>query len=126
MKKITLFSVLLFTVSIGFSQTIKFEQDTISYGAYKVFVDKEVQLFYGSSPKKEFIFVSIGSVLSGVTPLASTWSKRVVKIDKVYKQSGKLYARGFLLDAPGLRLVGGNKIFIEVEGAIDNKEVKID
>ena len=85
-----------------------------------------MQLFYGSSPKKEFIFVSIGSVLSGVTPLQSTWSKRVVKIDKVYKQSGKLYARGILLDAPGLRLVGGNKIFIEVEGAIDNKEVKID
>ena len=126
MKKITLLSVLLFTVSIGFSQTIKFEQDTIFYGAYKVFAGKDVQLFYGSSPKKEFIFFSIGSVLSGVTPLQSTWSKRVVKIDKVYKQSGKLYARGILLDAPGLRLVGGNKIFIEVEGAIDNKEVKID
>ena len=126
MKKITLLSVLLFTAVIGFSQTIKFEQDTIWYGEYKVFVGKEVQLFYGSSPKKEFIFVSIGSALSGVTPLQSVWSKRIVKIDKVYKQSGKFYARGILLDAPGLRLVGGNKIFIEVEGAIDNKEVKID
>lgn len=121
-----LLSVLLFTMSIGFSQTIKFEQDTISYGEYKVFAGKDVQLFYGSSPKKEFIFISIGSVLTGVTPLQSTWSKRVVKIDKVYKQSGKFYARGILLDSPGLRLVGGNKIFIEVEGAIDNKEVKID
>lgn len=121
-----LLSVLLFTMSIGFSQTIKFEQDTISYGEYKVFAGKDVQLGYGSSPKKEFIFISIGSVLTGVTPLQSTWSKRVVKIDKVYKQSGKFYARGILLDAPGLRLVGGNKIFIEVEGAIDNKEIKID
>jgi hypothetical protein len=124
----TLFLLLFLTLSSFsvFSQTLKFEKDTISYGSYKVFVGKEVQLFYGSSPKKEFIFVSIGSALAGVTPLESVWSKRMVKIDKVYKTMGKVYARGIILDAPGLRALGGNKVFIDVEGAIDNKELKTD
>jgi len=127
MKRIALLLTFLslFTFS-AFSQSIKFEKDTISYGNYKVFVGKEVQLFYGSSPKKDFIFVSIGSALTGVTPLESNWSKRMVKIDKVYKTMGKVYARGIIVDAPGLRALGGNKVFIDIEGAIDNNELKGD
>lgn len=127
MKRIALLLILSgLTAFSAFSQSISFEKDTISYGNYKVFVGKEVQLFYGSSPKKDFIFVSIGSALAGVTPLESTWSKRMVKIDKVYKTMGKVYARGIILDAPGLRALGGNKVFIDIEGAVDNKELKTD
>lgn len=127
MKKIVLLLVFICLLTFSaFSQSIKFEKDTISYGNYKVFVGKEVQLFYGSSPKKDFIFVSIGSALAGVTPLESNWSKRIVKIDKVYKTMGKVYARGIILDAPGLRALGGNKVFIDIEGAVDNNELKKD
>jgi hypothetical protein len=44
-------------------------------------------------------------------------------IDKVLKQQGKVTLRGIYLDAD---IAGGgiNKIFIDLEGAVDNKEIK--
>lgn len=98
----------------------KIVEDTLFYSDRKFVVGDTLQLWYGSAANKDFAFVYIGSGLSGVNLAPAAWSKSMVKIDKVYKTQGKYYARGKVLDAALL----GSKLFIDIEGAVDNKELK--
>lgn len=124
MKKITLI-VFLFVAITANAQHAKIENDTAYYGNSKFAKGDTVHLGYGSDSKKDFVFVLIGSGMTGLTPLQSSWAKKDVQIDKIYKSMGKIFLRGIMLDAKGLRALGGNKIFIDIEGSIDNKELII-
>lgn len=122
MKKIIMLLILFLSLNC-FSQSAKLIGDTLFYGDHKFAVNDSVHLWYGSGQNKAFAFVFIGSGLTGVTPAPAGWSKSYMKIDKVYKTGGKYFVRGKILDnGPML----GNKLFIDIEGAIDNKEIKVE
>lgn len=124
MKKLFLLLSTSLACAVVFAQeTPKLENDTLYYANQKYYVGEEIKLSYGSSSTKAFAFVQIGTALSGLTPLEASRAKSAIKIDKIYKQAGKYYIRGKLIDAGAMM---GNKIFIDVEGAVDNKEIKLD
>ena len=122
MKKLFL-SLLLFVSYNSFSQSAKIIEDTVFYLEHKFVVGDSVQLWYGSKQDKTFAFVSIGSGLAGGSKATANWSKTYMKIDKVYKVSGKCYLRGKIL---GSGMMLGNKFFVDIEGAVDNKELKFE
>lgn len=124
MKKTLFLLPTFFGYLFVFAQdTPKLENDTLYYAAQKFWVGKEVTLSYGSSSTREFAFVIIGSGLGGTSHLESGWAKSIVKIDKVTILQGKYFARGKLVGTKGM---GPMKVFINIEGAVDNKELKPD
>jgi hypothetical protein len=112
--------LLTFCTYSCFAQHASIENDTISYNAHKYHVGDTVHLAYGSAGNKSFEFVQTGSMVLGLRALDKRFSKVDVVVDKVFKQRGKYYLRGKQIEghAPGF------SIFIDVEGAIDNKEMK--
>ncbi len=110
----------------AYSQHASISEDTAFYMDHKFVKGDTLTLAYGSGPKKDFIFVSIGSGLSGFDPLPSDWSKSDIYIDKIYKMGKKVYLRGLSVDNKAVNLLGSGKIVIDLEGAIDNKELIID
>jgi membrane protein CcdC involved in cytochrome C biogenesis len=96
------------------AQRAEIKNDTVYYKERKFYPGQVVPLKYGSSATKDFAYVSAGSTLC-----TSQVSKFEVKIDKVLMKGPKVYIRGKLINA-GPQLV---KIFIDVEGAIDNNEI---
>lgn len=110
-------------MSIGcFAQRATLVNDTANYMGKKYAVGDTVYLFYGSNTDKSFAFVKQGSGMAGFTKLESKRSKGGVLIDKIIKQQGKITLRGKYLDVD---ISGGgiNKMFIDLEGAVDNKEL---
>jgi len=89
------------------------------YSGKKYCVGDTVHLGYGSGSNKNFVFIQTGSAMLGLSPLEQRYSKADVVINKVYKQMGKYYMRGKQLEGHIL----GYNVFIEVEGAVDNKEL---
>lgn len=125
-KERLVISLLLLIILLPFAvcnAQSKIVNDTLVYEGQKYAVGDSVQLWYGSSTNKSFAFVFIGSGMSGVTLAPAGWNKSFVLIDKVYKANGKNYIRCKALDA---KFMMGNKIFIDLEGAVDNKEVKVE
>ena len=117
--------MVLFTTTSIFAQKPKFENDTITYSKSKIFVGDTLHLGYGSSNNKDFAFIYIGSGLVGLQALNRSFNKQAVLIDKVYETRGKFYARGIMFETDA-NMLGSGKVFIDIEGAIDNKEVKED
>ena len=124
MKNLIIMMVLFTTTSI-FAQKPKFDNDTITYSKSKIFVGDTLHLGYGSSNNKDFAFIYIGSGFVGLQALNRSFNKQAVLIDKVYETRGKFYARGIMFETDA-NLLGSGKLFIDIEGAIDNKEVKED
>ncbi len=124
MKKILLALALIFVANVMYAQTHpKFENDTIFYSKSKIFVGDTVYLGYGSSENKEFAYVLFGpsSLMVTLKPLESKYHNQPVVINKVYKKQGKYIARGEMYE---LNTRGFIKLFIDVEGAIENEELK--
>ena len=92
-------------------------EDTAFYMGSRYAVGDTVALMYGSNPNKSFAFISIGGAMTGVTDLESGWAKSDIVINKVYQNGKTVYLRG------KLKGTGPNKVFINLEGAIDNKEL---
>ena len=122
MKKKILLAFMLIPF-ISKAQHAALVNDTITYNNFKIAVGDTLHLGYGSDSKKDFVFVQIGSGMSGLSKLDANYSRQDVVINKVYKQTGKIYARGVMVANKALNMMGAGKIFIDVEGAIDNKEL---
>jgi hypothetical protein len=117
-------ALLIFLAEESYAQSrAVFKSDTARYAGRVFYSGGSVDLWYGSSNDKSFAFVFMGSGWTGLYPLRATYGKHRVLLDKVYEMQGKVYARGVLVDAPEVRAMGGNKIFIDIEGAVDNKEL---
>lgn len=84
------------------------------------FVGDTIRLAYGSAGDKDFAFVMFGGDMQGYKPLRADHSKNALVIDKVYMRKGKATVRGKDIDYNA----GINKIFIDLEGAVDNKELQ--
>ncbi|HMH21217.1 MAG TPA: hypothetical protein VK563_05555 [Puia sp.] len=116
-----LLSVTLLCTGTAFAQRATISNDTAFYNGKRYAVGDSVNLAYGSDQGKKFAFVKMGGALIGMRHLESRFYKATVKIDKVFTQLGKCYLRGKMVDQS---LPPGYKVFIELEGAIDNKEIK--
>lgn len=117
--KILLLSLTLISLSAISQEPAKIENDTLYYAGQKYWEGKEIRMGYGSAQNKDFAFINFSSGLSA-SPAGAGWSKSVIKIDKIYKQQGKCYIRGKI---KGLAM---NKAIVDIEGAIDNKELLTD
>ena len=106
----------------AFGQKATLINDTVTYKNTKLYPAKEVQLQYGSNPDKEFAFVLWGHGWSSMT-LGPQHSNVTVIVTEIAQHGGKYYAIGKLKDRAGIRI---NRIIIDVEGAIDYKEIKAD
>ena len=118
MKILLLLSLISFSAMAQDTPILK--NDTIHYQSAKFYPNKVVKLAYGSKADKTFAFIYYGNIAAGQMPAMAQLSKQEVLIDKVYKMAGKHYARGKVIN--GIAQFG-MKIFIDIEGAIDNKEL---
>jgi hypothetical protein len=122
---------IIFVTTVNFfvtAQSVKISNDTVTYGNSKFYPSKQVQILYGSQSNKGFAFVFVGTGFSTdenniTTPLFRSLSKGVVTIKRTFKLNGKWYAQGLMND---IAQMATNPITIDVEGAIDNKEIKED
>jgi hypothetical protein len=119
MKKIILLIIVLSALKANSQSSIV--NDTLIYQSLKFTPGDTIQLWYGSGNGKNFAFVYVGSGMTGVTLAQAGWSKSLMKIDKVYVSRGKNFMRGRIINAGAMF---GNKLFIDVEGAVDNNEIK--
>jgi len=86
-----------------------------------------IQLGYGSANDKDFVFVNFGKAIGNVNVPGMfkkadvNWSKAEVEIVKVYTSNGVIWARCNPLNRDANVL--NKQIFINIEGAVDNKEI---
>jgi len=86
-----------------------------------------IQLGYGSSNDKDFVFVNFGKAIGNVhvpkmfKKADVNWSKAEVEIKKIYISNGVIWARCNPLNRDANVL--NKQIFINVEGAVDNNEL---
>ena len=111
--------ILLLLSGKAFSQST-FVNDTLTYNNKNYVVGDTVHLWYGSANNKSFAFAYSGNGMTGISLLPATYSKADVVIDKIIKRSNKYWIKG--KNVGGLNF--GMKIFIDLEGAVDNKEIK--
>jgi hypothetical protein len=123
MKKTIGFALLVLTTFSLKAQKATFVNDTARYSGRTFVVGDTVTLGYGSKGDKNFAFISIGSALTGVTDLDKAWAKNEAVIDKIYIQRKTVFIRAKLTDKT-VNALGGNKLFFDLEAALDNKEIK--
>jgi len=111
------------STSTALAQKATINKDTVTYGHSKFYPKKEIQILYGSTPSKTFAFLALGSGFGVITYLPASDSKGTVILKKVYSMRGKYYAIGELQNTSGLER---KRVTIDIEGAIDNKEIKED
>lgn len=127
MKQIILFVFLAAAINLtANAQRAKFlPGDTVEYLGNKYYAGKEVTLGYGSAADKSFVFIYLGSGLGGYTKVQAGWAKEVIVISKVQQARGKCSAVGTFKENKQVHAMG-SKLLIDIEGAIDNKELQTD
>ena len=115
--------ILLFITSTAYGQKATLSKDAATYQDISYKVGDTVHLGYGSNSNKNFAFIQIGSVMTGVADLDKAWAKADAVINKIYKTQGTIFLRAKLIDKT-VNAMGGNRLFINLEGAIDNKELR--
>jgi len=130
MKKNLFFIILLFSITAG-AQRATLKGDAVTYLGKQYKVGDIIHLGYGSGNNKEFAFINYGKSVGGFNlpglyhHADVNWSKADVEILKLYKTSGVIWAKCKPLDmGSSIGSILGNKVFINIEGAVDNKEIK--
>lgn len=129
MKNFFLLSAILFSVNIK-AQKASLTDDVATYLGKSYKTGDIIHLAYGSGNNKEFAFVNYGKSVGGINlpglyhHANTNWSKAELEILKVYKTSGVLWLKCKPMNMESsIGSVLGNKIFINLEGAVDNKEI---
>ncbi|MDQ6757131.1 MAG: hypothetical protein M3004_09360 [Bacteroidota bacterium] len=129
MKKISLFIFILFSFN-AIAQKATLADNVAMYLGKQYKVGDIVHLGYGSGNNKQFSFINYGKSISGISlpglyhHADENWSKADVEIEKVYKTSGVIWLKCKPIDkGSAIGSILGNKIFINIEGAVDNKEI---
>lgn len=122
MKKVTfLLGFVILGINTALAQEAVYKNDTLIYKNIKIFPTQKIQLLYGAKPDKSFVFVSSNKRMDDLLP--AIVSKQKGGILKIIKQHSKYYAVRYLSDAPTYL---AKEIAIDVEGAIDCNEIKIE
>jgi hypothetical protein len=129
MKIIIFFIAILFGVSAN-AQKATLTDDIVTYLSKQYKAGDIIHLGYGSGNNKQFSFVNYGKSISGISipglyhHADANWSKADVQVEKVYKTSGTIWLKCKPIDkGSAAGSIIGNKIFINIEGAVDNKEI---
>jgi len=126
MKKFLIIYLLLLSFS-AIAQKATYSNNAVTYLGKTYQVGDIVQLGYGSGNNKDFVFVSFGKAIGnynvpGLFKKADVnWSKADVEIVKIYISNGVIWARCNALNRDANVL--NKQIFINIEGAVDNKEI---
>ena len=125
--KRNLFFLLFLIPFNAIAQKAKFNENSVSYLGKTYRVGDIIHLGYGSGNNKEFAFVSYGKAVGGLKlpglyhHADANWSKADVEIIKLYTNNGVIWAK---CNPKNRENLIGNKIFINLEAAADNKEIK--
>ncbi len=125
----------IFIICLLFSITTKAQKATVTDGASylgkKYNLGDIIHLGYGSNNNKDFAFVNYGKSVGGINipglyhHADVNWSKADVEIEKIEKKSGIVWLRCKPIDkGSSVGSILGSKIFINLEGAVDNNEIK--
>ena len=117
--KAILLAITLFFASTASAQVAQVG-DTLKYNNKNYAVGDTVMMLYGSKADKSFAFIVHGGGMMGMDPMNASYSKQQVILDKVFKKANKYFLRGKLTE----NNIVGFKIFIDLEGAVDNKELR--
>lgn len=120
--KIAFTILALSSVFTSFAQHPTFVNDTAKYNGKSYVVGDTITLGYGSKPDKSFAFISMGSLMTGASFLGSNCSKEEAIINRINQSGNKVAFRAKFINYPK-NPFGGNSLFIDIEGAIDNKEL---
>lgn len=120
-KTVILLGCIFLGISITQAQDAIYKNDTLIYKNVKIYPFQKIQLLYGVKPDKAFVFVYSSKRMND--PIPSILSKQKGGILKIIKEHSKYYAVGYLSDAPGYL---SKEIVIDIEGAIDFNEIKIE
>jgi hypothetical protein len=124
MKNIIIILILLTTfVSITKAQDSSpiLNGDTAIYAGHKFYKNQEVKLLYGAKPNKDFAFVSSEGINNQV--LAS-YCNLVMIVNEIKKQNGKYYVYGNFKAISGFW--PNKSCIIDIQAAVDFKEIKVD
>lgn len=97
-------------------------KDTAYYKDFKYTKGDTLLIGYGSKSNKEFAFIQMGSLMAGLEDLQKHFSKTEAVIDKITVSNKKVTIRAKSTDKT-VGALGGNKVFIDIEGAVDNGEI---
>lgn len=126
MKFCFLLSLLMISLSsIGQNERPVLQNDTIYYGNFKFYYGGLVHLMKGSKENADFAHVFIGSDKTSKSPLSGSWKNMSVLVEDVYKKSGKYFVKGDLYKGREMIGLAGNKVIVDVEHALDEKEITI-
>ena len=121
MKNLLSLTAVLIALNCFSQKRATLKNDTLFYNDHKFHVGDTLRFGYGSNPDKSFSFVIIGLGLGDQANAASGWSKTEVIIDKIYKEGSKFY-----LKVKGEARRDRKNFYVDVEGAIDNKELLLE
>lgn len=129
MKKIILIIILLISVK-SYAQKATFNENTVIYQGITYKIGSVVHLGYGSGTNKDFAFINYGTSVGGINvpglykKAKINWSKADVEIEKIEKKSGVVWLRCKSMNkTTSIGSILGGKIYIILEGAVDNKEI---
>jgi hypothetical protein len=130
MKKHLVFFLLFICVN-AVAQKAAFNENSVTYSGLIYRVGSIVHLGYGSANNKDFAFVNYGKSVGGLNlpglyhHADVNWSKADVEIEKIEKKSGVVWLRCKPIDkGTSVGSILGSRIYINLEGAVDNKEIK--
>lgn len=127
MKRFLVFSMLLLSVN-AVAQKATYSDNAVTYLGKTYNVGDIIQLGYGSANDKDFVFVNFGKAIGNVNlpgmfkKADVNWSKAEVEIVKIYTTNGVIWVRCNPLNRDVNVL--NKQIFINIEGAVDNNEIK--
>lgn len=127
MKKYFL-AFILFSFTGVVAQKAALNETSVTYLGKTYTVGDIIQLGYGSGNNKDFVFVNFGKSvgnlnLPGLFKKADVnWSKAEVEIVKIYSANGVIWVKCNPLNRDVNVL--NKQIFINLEGAVDNNEIK--
>ena len=109
---------LLITPLFSMCQDVNKKADTIIYEHHKYFVGKDVQLDYGSSTGKNFVYVFWGIYDEPANPVDSKWANTILQVEKIYSLADRIYLK---CHAKSVR----NNFHIDLKDASDHHEIKL-
>ena len=111
-------------------QNASLNESSVTYRGKTYHEGDIIHLGYGSSDDKDFAFVHYGKSVAGVNlpgiyhKANANWSKGDVEILKLYTEKGVIWAKCKPMDrGSSFGSMIGNKIYINIEGAVDNREI---
>lgn len=125
MKKYILILITVIVSCHSYSQSpAAIVKDTAIYLGHRFALNDTITVGYGSKADKGFAFCKMGSDLAGYNDLMKEFSRYDAVIDKIKKVGRIVYIRAKFTEK-NLNILGGNKLLVDLEGAIDNKELRL-